>query len=301
MTYSRVEFLEHKQPYELFNDVDAGDIFAEHQEILDSELSEDEQLEFAVKIVRGCPQDKLPELKKAAQTLDSPVQDNTCFYLVLNDALQVKIRLLNILDSRNSRPHTFLLEKPTYVLLQRFNDLACEVLEKNEIAIAERLALLTPDEHRSQLAKTIHNIFPESTLAAEVNAAFAFKRNIKHLLGETPEVFFTDREFSRDNCLKYSAMLAQHIAGHEEEIGGKLAKTDSVVRYEVRHKLALLTSSVFNKADPIHLIAKEMNANRISIGTNSNSLYGTPLASPSASTTPSVTPSEDSLSNSNSL
>ncbi|CAM4458832.1 MAG: hypothetical protein LEGION0403_FIIPPAGN_01299 [Legionella sp.] len=297
MTYSRVELLEHKKPYELF-DVDAGDIFAEHQNILDTELSEDEQLEFAIKLVSGCPQDKLTELKNAAKALYSPIQDNTCFYLVLDAALQVKIRLLSILDNRNTEPHAFLLEKNTPDLLQRFNDLAYEVVEKNEIAIAERLALLTPESARSKLAQNIDNIFSKSALAEEIKAAFSFKRNLECLLGKTPEVFFTDREFSRDNCLKYSTMIAKDLAGHEAEIGSKLSKNDFEVRQEIRHKLELLTSSVFNSADPFHLIAKEMNAKRISIGTNSNSMYGTSLASPPTTSITSTSQDTQSINNS---
>ncbi|MDR3502773.1 MAG: hypothetical protein P4L79_09340 [Legionella sp.] len=288
MTYSRLELLEHKKPYELFNDVDAGDTFAEHQGVLDRELSEDEQLEFAIKLISGCPQDKLADLTNAAKALYSPIQDHTCFYSVIDDALQVKIRLLSILNNENMQPHTFLLEENTPDLLQRFNDLAREVLEKNEIAIAERLALLTPDRDRSKLAQNIRNIFPNSALAEEVNAAFTLRRNIEQLVGETPEIFFTDRDFSRDTCLKFSTMLSKLLAGQETDIGSKLSKKSFEVRQEVRHKLELLTSSAFNSTDPFHLIAKEMNAKRVSIGTNSNSMYGTsPLASPSTTPTPS--------------
>ncbi|WP_133136054.1 hypothetical protein [Legionella rowbothamii] len=297
MTYSRLDLLEHKKPYDLFNDVDAGDIFAEHQDVLDAELSEEEQLEFAIKLVSGCPQDKLAELKGAAKALYSPVQTDTCFYLVIDDALQTKIRLLGILDNENTQPHAFLLEENTPDLLERFNVLACEILENNEIAIAERLALLTPDEHRSRLAHTIRNIFPNSALSEEVNAAFTLRRSMGQLLGDTPEVFFTDRDFSRDNCLKFSTMLSKLLAGQEAEIGSKLSKKSTEVRSAVRYKLELLASSAFNSADPFHLIAKEMNAKRVSIGTNSNSLYGTsPLASSSTVSNATPSPEHSSLS-----
>ena len=295
MTYSRIELLEHKAPYELFNDVDAGDTFAEHQDILDNELSEDEQLEFAVKLVSSCPQDKLKDLKNAAKALYSARQANTCFYSVIDDALQVKIRLLSILDSKNKQPHAFLLEENTPDLLGRFNVLASEILGKNEIAIAERLALLTPEEDRCKLARTIHNIFPNSALAEEVNAAFTLRRQVRQLLGETPDLFFTDLDFNRDNCLKFSTMLSKLLTGHEAEIGSKLAKKGFEIRQDIRHKLELLTSSAFNSTDPFLLIAKEMNAKRVSIGANSSTLYGG-----STAPTSTITPFSEN-SNSNSL
>lgn len=304
MTYSRLDLLQHETPYELFNDDEAGDTFAEHQKILDQELSEEEQRAFAIKLVSDCPQAKLKDLKNAAQALYSPVQEDSCFYLVLNDALQVKIRLLNILDNENTQPHVFLLEEATPGLLHCFKSLACDVLEKNEIAIAERLALLTPERDRSKLAGTIHNIFKGSALATEVNAAFTLRRHLGQLLGETPEKFFISKDFNRDHCLKFSSMLSKLLDGHEAEIGSKLSKIDHEVQDKIKLKLELLTSFAHNSTDPFHLITDRMEAlsaikaKRISIGTNGNSLYGS-VASPS--TTAITSPSQDTPSINNSL
>lgn len=206
-------------------------------------------------------------------------------------ALRANSYLQSILDDKNAQPQTFFLDN-TLNTLQKYSQETLSIFKKYELIIAEQLALSTPAGERSQLVRTIRTIFPNSILTEAVNAAFTLRRSIEQLFGETPEVFFTDRDFSRGNCLNFSGMLSKLLAGQETEIGSKLSKKSSDVRSAVRHKLELLTSSAFNDADPFHLIAKEMNAKRVSIGTNSNSMYGTsPLASSSA--TSNATPSQE--------
>lgn len=271
MTYSRFDILEHKNPYELFDD---SDTFAEHQDILDGELSEEEQEQLAIDIVCGCPSHELAKLQKVIRALSSPLPTESSFYAVISDALHVKIRLMGMLDNRNTAPHTFLLEENTPDLLNRFNDLALQVLADNEIAIAERLALYTPKNERSKVAHRLNTIFSQSQFVAETEAAFILRRSIKHLLGEKPEQFFTEAcHFSRDNCLKYSNMLAELLEGHEQEIGSKLSKTDAETQKIVMRQLELLSTNAYHTTNPFHLIKSNMTLKYISVSNSPGSLF----------------------------
>ncbi|KTD11808.1 hypothetical protein Lgra_1266 [Legionella gratiana] len=250
MPFTYEEIIELENPYEQLSN---GDALAEHAKVL-NQLSEKEQKTLATKIIAACPDSKFKQYGRYIDALRIFEADG--FHAVLFDAYQVKHRIFTLLDPRNKRPQALFLEEFNPDIFNNFSELAKEVLKGNEQAIAERLALCTPEGSRSKLARNIEITFPHSTFATKSKAAFAIRHNIDILLGENPEQFFESRDFNKDAYNMFPGIFQTLLKGQEEQIGKKLKSVDSKVN--IRHQLELLHTEVFDEANPFKLIAEAM-------------------------------------------
>ncbi|MGL5742014.1 MAG: hypothetical protein ACRCXC_05425 [Legionella sp.] len=92
---------------------------------------------------------------------------------------------------------------------QRFSALAARLIKSDEPAISERLALCSPEKHRSSIIRNLNIAFPGGVLTTRTQAAFTLRHNIDTaLLGEKPEQFFTDRDYSKDVCKMFIHMIS---------------------------------------------------------------------------------------------
>lgn len=278
MPYSREEILESTEPY---NMIGTGDELAEHQKILD-ELSEDEKEALAIKMVADCPQNQLKNFGNAIKALKSILGIKGSFYSVITKAHQVKTRILASLDHRNMTPYDFLLDESIPALFNRFNNLALHVLKNKETAIAERLALTTPEEDLNSVAQIANDVFPDSTFAKKIGTAFTLRHNIQQLLGTNPELFFTDPDFNIEICFEFSGLFAI-IQENEQEIGQKLSKNTSLdldERNVVLRYLKLLNTTAHDQVNPFRLIINAMGVGNTPRATSLDTLFGTPPGSP---------------------
>lgn len=268
MTYSRLEILESENPYEMFDD---GEVLAEHRQILDR-LSDEEKQELATKIIAECPKEKLAHYGLALKTLESPVHPEGTFHDVINQAHQIKTHILAMLDHPN--PQLFLLEESSIDQLNKFHELALLTLKNNEAAIAERLAVLTPDPDHNKVARAVDLAFPDTSFAQKIKTTFALRREISQLSGSHPENFFTSPEFNRETCMTYSGLF-ELIKGNEEAIGKKLSQVSSLeTRKQVERNLNLLTAIAYDQTNPFKLILDTLNPDSITAGRSTDSLFG---------------------------
>ncbi|AUH71386.1 lpg0008 family Dot/Icm T4SS effector [Legionella sainthelensi] len=250
MPFSYEEIIELENPYEQLSN---GDALAENAKVL-NQLSEEEQKTLATKIIAACPESNFKQYGRHINALRSFEEDG--FHAVISGAYQVRHRIFSLLDPRNKAPHSLFLEEFSSDLFNNFSDLAKETLKGNEQAIAERLALCTPEGVRSKLARNIEITFPQSSFATKSKAAFAIRRNVDKLLGENPEQFFESRDFNKDAYNMFPSMFQALLKGQEEQIGKKLSTLDH--QDTIRHQLALLHTEVFDEANPFRLIAEAM-------------------------------------------
>lgn len=294
--FSSEEITSSDNPYELFNrevtreeeieDIDEddnlieehphqtlGDIFVENKDTLNS-FEPIKQKTLAFVMVAKCPADELRKLGRALTALSSP-KDNPegTFYAAVYPYYETKVRLLGLLDERNKAPHRTLMDSKPY--FDKYKSFAESVLKKNEVRIAERLAMYTPVEKRSDVAQCVGSTFARSNFSSLVGAAFSLQRDIEYLLSENPEKFFTSKEFNRDHCLLFSQLFSS-IKGHEEEIGIKLAKISSEeIRSDIVKGLRLLNTFVYSSANPFAEIHSSMKKNTLLVGHNPFSSFAT--------------------------
>ena len=114
---------------------------------------------------------------------------------------QIQKCISRLLDPKNEIPHYLFLgeeidgEEIDLGLFHQFRVEANKLILDKESAIAERLAITTPQNHRSKVAFAIENTFPKSILALKTRAAFDLRRSIETvLLGDNPKEFFTRRD-----------------------------------------------------------------------------------------------------------
>ncbi|MCE0722081.1 MULTISPECIES: lpg0008 family Dot/Icm T4SS effector [Legionella] len=259
MAFTRIEIIALENPYEQLSD---GDALARNAEMFNT-LSEKEQVALATKIIAACPEAKFKQYAHHIRALGNLTKNEDTFHSVLSEAYQVRQRIHSLLDSRNKAPHALFLGKEfNPAPFHRFSTLAKLVLESNEPAIAERLALCAPEQDRSQLAHNISTTFPKHILAEKIQIAFMLRRNIeKLLLGDNPEKFFTSRDYSKDTCKMFINMFRALLKGHEETIGEKLCVIESEsARASVKRHLELLHTEVFDETNPFKLIADSLSA-----------------------------------------
>ncbi|KTC92252.1 lpg0008 family Dot/Icm T4SS effector [Legionella cincinnatiensis] len=250
MPFTYEQIIELENPYEQLSN---GDALAENAKVL-NQLSEEEQKTLATKIIAACPQSEFKQYGRHINALRSFEEES--FHAVISGAYQVRQRIFALLDPRNKTPHTLFLEEFSSDLFNNFNDLTKGLLKDNEQAIAERLALCTPERSRSKLARNIEITFPHSSFATKSKAAFAIRHNVDKLLGETPEQFFESRDFNKDAYNMFPSMFQALLKGQEEKIGKKLSTLDN--QDAIRRQLTLLHTEVFDEANPFKLIAEAM-------------------------------------------
>lgn len=222
MGYTVEELRDLKNPYK---DLGTGDALAEHREELNS-LTPDEQKSLAARMILECPLSDLRTFGHEIEAGRTPHNDKKTFHAVLSEAYEIKNRIIALLDPRNKNPHLLILDNEfDEELFNNHKQLAIDVLENNEAAIAERLALTTPATDRHQLALNVKGIFPGSVLAEKIGHAFAVRRDIdNHLLGDNPHEFFASREYNEDACHEFSGLFSV-ITDQESSIAAKLALT----------------------------------------------------------------------------
>ncbi|KTD72397.1 lpg0008 family Dot/Icm T4SS effector [Legionella tucsonensis] len=258
MTFTRRELIALENPYEQLSD---GDALAKNAKMLNT-LIDKEQVALATKIIAACPEAKFKQYAYHISALGNLTKNEDSFHSVLSEAYQVRQCINSLLDSRNKAPHALFLQEFNPAPFHRFSSLAKHVLESNEPAIAERLALCAPEQDRSQLAHNISTTFPRHILAEKIQIAFMLRRNIeKLLLGDNPEKFFTSRDYSKDTCRMFINMFRALLKGHEETIGEKLGSIESEsARASVKRRLELLHTEVFDETNPFKLIADSLSA-----------------------------------------
>ncbi|RUR20633.1 hypothetical protein ELY21_00680 [Legionella sp. km535] len=220
MGYTVEEIQELQNPYK---DLGTGDALATHRAGLD-QLSAEQKKELATRMVLECPEGELKSFGRAIEAARVPHADGQTFHSVLAEAYEVKNRIHALLDKRNKNPHLLLLNKEfDKKLFNTYRDLALQVLDNNETAIAERLALTTPSESHDQVAQNVEEIFSDTLFASKINQAFALKRDIDHfLLGDNPGEFFSRSEDSIDSFQEFPGLF-KVIEQNESTIAAKLA------------------------------------------------------------------------------
>lgn len=278
MAFSRIDLVALDNPYEKLSD---GDALANNAEALNT-LSDKEQIALATKIIVACPEAKFKQYSHYIKALGNKAQSEDTFHSVLSEAYQVRQRIASLLDLRNKTPHALFLGKEFNPgPFHRFSALTQQVLESNEPAIAERLALCTPEHERSQVAHNISTAFPKHILAEKIQLAFMLRRNIERLLlGDNPEKFFTSRDYNKDTCKMFVDMFRTLLKGHEETIGEKLGALESDARAAIKRHLDLLHTEVFDKTNPFKLIADSLSIKESTVqkekgtqSTNPNGLF----------------------------
>ncbi|KTD42793.1 lpg0008 family Dot/Icm T4SS effector [Legionella parisiensis] len=277
MAFTRIDIIALENPYEQLSD---GDALAKNAEVLNT-LSNKEQVALATNIIAACPEAKFKQYAHHIRALGNLTQSADTFHSVLSEAYQVRQRLNSLLDSRNKTPHALFLGKEFNPgPFHRFSTLAKHLLESNEPAIAERLALSVPEQDRSQVAHNLSTMFPKHILAEKTQLAFMMRRNIeKLLLGDNPEKFFTNRDYSKDTCRMFINMFRTLLKGQEETIGEKLCTIESEsTRASVKRHLELLHTEVFDETNPFKLIADSLRAKESSeqkkTGSQTTNPYG---------------------------
>lgn len=256
MRFSEIVTLEN--PYEQLSD---GDSLAENAQLLDA-LSVDEKNILATKIIASCPESKFKQYRYQLEALRVPNKTEGTFHSVIAEAYQVRQIIFALLDPRNQNPHRLFGEEFNPVPFQRFSDLALQLLKSNEPAIAERLALCTPQETRSDISRNMNIAFPRSILASRVQVAFNLRNNIETLLlGDHPEQFFTSRDYNKETCKTFMNMFWVLLKDRIEQIGTKLATIESdALRENIKRELALMHTEIFDETNPFKLIADVMVA-----------------------------------------
>lgn len=254
MLFTHKEIIELKKPYEQFSN---GDVLAEHAKVL-NQLSKEEQHILASLIIADCPVSNFKKYRNDINALN--IFKENGFHSVLSGAYEVRSRIYSLLDLKNKMPHTLFLEMHTLDLLNKFSSLAIVLLGSNEQAITERLALCTPEESRSTLARNLEIAFPGSPFESKSKMAFTIRCSLDKLLGENPEQFFESRDFNKDAYTMYPNMVHTLLKGKEEQIGKKLAVLEPNLHIPIRHQLQLLHTETVDDANPFKLIAKAMES-----------------------------------------
>lgn len=259
MAFTHIELFALENPYEQLSD---GDALATHAKML-NKLGNKEQVNLATRIIAACPETKFKQYANHIKALGSPTQDKDSFHSVLTEAYQVRQRITSLLDSRNKAPHSLFIGKEfNPAPFHRFSALAQRVMQGNEVAIAERLALSVPESERSQLAHNLSITFPKQALAEKIQLALMMRRNIETLLlSDDPQKFFTSRDYNEDTCKAFVNMFRILLKGKEETIGTKLGTIESEnKRSLIKSNLELLHTEAYDETNPFKMIADSLSA-----------------------------------------
>ncbi|MCW8409096.1 hypothetical protein OQJ13_08945 [Legionella sp. PATHC035] len=257
MVFTYKELIALENPYEHLSD---GDALAENAKTFET-LSRKEKIAIATKIIAACPEAKFKQYGHHIKALGGLIQEEGNFHSVITEAYQVRQRINSLLDPRNKSPHALFSAKEfNPAPFFQFSALAKQLLDCNESEIAERLALCVPEQERHQIAFNVGIAFPKSILKEKMNHAFLLRRNIEQLLlGDTPDKFFTSRDYDGDGCRMFVNMFRVLLKGREESIAGKLCALESVSRSSVKRHLELLHTEAFDETNPFKLIVDAIN------------------------------------------
>lgn len=274
MEYNSKEIMQLTNPYEVLGKHD----LAPYQPIFDS-LSSEDKITLAVKMVSGCPENQLKEFRRKFNALNTFIHEEETFYSVLQGAHQVKSIISAALNDNNRNPHQFLLEEFNPDLLNRFSELALSTISFNTAFLAEQMALSTPAEQRSKVARNAELVFSESDLAQKINQAFTLRRDIENLLlGELPEQFFTSADFN-PRLYPLFSNLFDIIENQIEAIGLKLSQLSDVkTKEKVIECIDQLHTEGHDEVNPFKRIADVMQkpriSDKVSAVNNPNKLFG---------------------------
>jgi hypothetical protein len=232
----------------------------EHREVLEK-LSEDEMKELATKLIINCPAAKMNKIGREIESLNDHSQQEAKFYPVIYQAYEVKKRLVGLTDPLNEAPQNmFLDDEIDEEGFHDFNEMALDIVNDNKTEIATRLALTTPVNNQSKLARSVENLFNKSEFSNKISQALMVHRAIHHeLLGQNPENFFSSRDFNPDLYREFSNLLSTLLKGQEQSIGEKLSILDAVTRNNIGRQLEQLTASANDKENSFKLINAAMN------------------------------------------
>ncbi|MCW8400659.1 hypothetical protein OQJ26_17910 [Legionella sp. PATHC038] len=285
MVFTYEELIALENPYEHLSD---GDALAENAKAFET-LSRKEKIAMATKLIAACPEAKFKQYGNHIKALGGLIKNEDSFHSVITEAYQVRQRINSLLDPRNRSPHVLFSAKEfNPAPFFQFSALAKQLLESNESEIAERLALCVPEQERHQIAFNVGIAFPKSILNEKIHHAFLLRRNIeKLLLSDTPDKFFTSRDYDGDSCRMFVNMFRVLLKGQEESIAGKLCALESVSRSSVKRHLELLHTEAFDATNPFKLIADAINKKEgseqkknESQASNRNSLFNRSPTSP---------------------
>ena len=273
MKYTSKEIMKWPNPYETFNKTDG--LYGENLDTL-NELSDKhkEKVDLATKIIHACPKTDLNPLRKKLEALN--VNGKNSFYSVITQAYEVKQSLIGLVDPRNKNPHNLFLGKEfNSGVYAQFGELAQLTLKGSESGLAEKLALKTPADQRSELARNIAIAFPDSLFAKKIGTAMTLVHQLETLLlGAHPEQFFSSPDFNTEICKEFLNLSATTLKGQEKAIGDKLSELALATQAQLRRKLQLLSSTTHDAANPFKLIIDVMPYQPTNISTNPNTLYG---------------------------
>ncbi|QMT58656.1 lpg0008 family Dot/Icm T4SS effector [Legionella sp. PC997] len=284
MAFTRIDLTTLKNPYKHLSN---GDALATNAKELNA-LSTKEQIALATLIIAECPESEFKQYRHHIKSLSNLTKGEESFHSVIVEAYQVRQRITSLLDPRNKAPHSLFSREFYPASFHRFSSLAERVLEGNELAIAERLALCTPENERSQIADNINTAFPKHILFEKTQTAFMLRRNIERLLlGDNPEKFFTSRDFNKETCKMFINMCRTLLKDHAATIGSKLGSLEAEAQVSIKRHLELLHTEVYDETNPFKQIADSIKTKESleqkkneSQGGHPNSLFRNSLTPP---------------------
>lgn len=219
-------------------------------------VMEDNEAEIAGKLAKFTPEDKRSELKN---NLDRQFPESLITTKV-GQAFTIRRDIDNLLLS--DRPYQYFLSRDFCVDSDvEFPELFQVIIGK-ESSIAGKLALNTPAEDRSKIARNVNMLAATGEFSQKIRTAFELRRNIDLLLlSKTPETFFeTRRGFNEDACLEFSLLFPALLEDKEQAIGEKLSQiTDSKIRSDIALKLERINSTALDQNSPFRKIASAMS------------------------------------------
>lgn len=219
---------------DLYQQLGSADQLAEHKKELEL-LSVEEKKNLAIKLVKQCPEKNMNHLGLAINALKGPVtegQEET-FAHIVSQVWEIRKKISALNDVHHPAPHTLLLAPELNTdLFTEYADYSFELLDGKEMPIAQKLAMTTPREKRSELVRNIQNTFPDSQFVSVVGKTFAFRRELDVLLSDEPYKFFISPEFNARAYVQYDILL-ELLEDKDEEIAAKLATTPNLKRITV--------------------------------------------------------------------
>lgn len=159
----------------LYQQLVVRDELAEYQQELDA-LPIAEKKALALKLVTQCPENELNNLSNVISSLRSRTDAMESFYRVISQVWEIRKKTLALSDPQHPRPYDFLLTEFDADLYNEYKDFTLELLKGKEESIAQRLALSTPEDKRSELVRNAYIAFAGSDFFIAVTKAVSDQR-----------------------------------------------------------------------------------------------------------------------------